>query len=184
MFIPFADYFQQRQRIDNFCAAEGGYKIYKTVQEVTGVHGIANAIDFGYEFGEIYTGERPDGNFSPEDKTQPLFRYFRAPSGYARGRFLEIKADTPTAYGWKTSREYLGNMVYRISQETYVVDSNETLGRVTFFYSVTKPYHEVGFSWNILRSWMEMQCREVDDKNFSFALTRELLKKTLIPKAQ
>lgn len=182
MFIPFADYFPQRQRIDNLCAAEGGFKIFKTIQEVNGVHGLSNAIDFGYEFGEIYAGKRPEGVFSPEDKTQPLIRYFRAPQGYNGGRFLEVKADTPTTYGLRTSRDYLGNMIYRVTDEIYIVDSNETLGQVTFFYSVTKPYHEIGFSWNILRSWMEMRCREVDDKNFTLILTRELLKKTLVPK--
>lgn len=182
MFIPFADYFPQRQRIDNLCAAEGGSVIFKTVKGVTGVHGIANAIDFGYEFGEIYKGRNTDG-WSPEDKTQPLVRYFRAPPEQVKvkGRFVEVKVDAPTAYGFQQSQEYLGDMIYRVTKETYVVETNEILGRTVFFYSVTRPYHETDFSWNILRSWMEMGCRDVNDHNSMFILTRELLKRTLVP---
>lgn len=182
MFIPFADYFPQRQRIDNLCVAEGGLKVIKTVKNVTGVHGLTNAIDFGYEFGEIYQGESSAG-FSNEDKTRPLVRYFRAPPEQVKvkGRFVEVKVDQPTIYGLRTSQEYLGDMIYRVSEETYVLETNEILGRSVFFYSVTQPHHETGLSWNMLRGWMKMRCRDIDDRNFSFILTRELLKETLVP---
>lgn len=182
MFIPFADYFPQRQRIDNLCVAEGGLKVFKTVKDVTGVHGLTNAIDFGYEFGEEYKGSSSTGLLN-KDKAQPLVRYFRVlpEQVKVKGRLVEVKVEQPTIYGLRTSQKYLGDMIYRVSQETYVLETNEILGRSVFFYSVTQPHQETGLSWNMFRGWMKMGCRDIDDRNFSFILTRELLKKTLVP---
>lgn len=168
--IPFWDYPLTRLSVNEYCDKEGGFHISRTVSGIAGIHGLPNAIDFGYLYGEDYR--------VPTDVTT-LRRFYQAPTGSNRGRYSEVPTEDRSPYGFRRKQTQIKGTIFRLGLETYTIDTGEELGRFVFFQNI--PNSSTGISINDFRPWMKMSCPGVDAG--AFPQMRELLRMTLQPVA-
>lgn len=169
LLLPFADYPWQRHLLNKHCSEEGGLHIKQKVRGVEGVHGLRHAIDYGYQYGEDYLKA---GDLST------LRRYYAAPPNSNRGKFSEVKTNTPSPYGFRRERFHVDGSIYRATLQTYKTETGEELGRYVYFEN--DPSKE-GLSINDFRKWMRMTCDGIELG--AWVQMEDLLKKTLVPAA-
>jgi hypothetical protein len=164
--IPFGDYLQTRNKLKQLNSSKGGLKVYCVISGVEGVHGLENAVDFGYNYGEIFEGKEPQ---------KYLVRLFKNPKEIQRqkGLYNRQRVNEFATYGIRSSRQQIEGIIFKRVNETYAVSTGEILGQYVTYY--TNPSYK-GISLNSFRPWMEMN---LGDGGFSDM--KLLLGKTLIP---
>lgn len=166
--IPFGDYLSIRNKLNQLNDREGGLRIYRVVSGVEGVHGLGNAVQFGYNYGEVFEGK---------ESKRHLVRIFKNPQEIQnqKGLYNRQKVNEISTYGARTSvvHQQIEGMIFKRVKETYVMSTGEILGQYVTYY--TYPSDKT-ISYNSFRPWMEMNMRDG-----GFSDMRELLSKTLIP---
>ncbi len=172
--IPFADFPSARDKFLERCEEDGGVAIFRTVQNVEGVHGLANATNYGYSYGE---------KFVNKSDHSAVHRYYK-PLPDSQGMYRIEDGTTVSQYGFRTAMSVVDNDTTRVEAQTYVVKTGEVLGRHVSY--LRSPDQNVPgnkgqrITINSFRPWLRMSCH-VNGIGEQANYTRELLLRTLPP---
>jgi len=174
--IPFADYPSKKRTFDARCARDAGLHILRTVADVEGVHGIQNAIDYGYSYGELYR--------DPKSKTG-LKRYYKPTQPYKT--YLVQNAAETSQYGYRWFYSRVDDVTTRSESQTYLTTTGEVLGRsVSYSMSPVHGNNDPSIIVKLFHAarqpWLEMHCPNDSVPNTRTNL-KALLNGTLLPRS-